>query len=130
MRYDRLSGRWFVVMIDLPHSRKNNKILIAVSSGPTITGSSSFSFFSFTHSLVGAGGDAGFFADYPTLGIDNNALYIGANMFSGNAYEGTSGHTHVDVTEPANLSASTTSPAPPSPPSVVVPPPASASTQT
>jgi len=41
------------------------------------------------------------------------------------AYEGTNGHTQVDVTEPANLPSASTSPAPPPPPSVVVPPPAS-----
>jgi len=92
VRYDRLSGRWFVVMIDVPHSKKNNKIVIAVSSGPIIANSSSFTFFSFIHSSPSGGGDSGFFADYPTLGIDIHALYIGANMFSGNTYEGTSGY--------------------------------------
>ena len=92
VRYDPLSGRWFVVMIDIPRGRKSNKILIAVSSGPNINGQASFTFFSFNHSAVSGGGDTGFFADYPTLGIDNNALYIGANMFSGNTYEGTSGY--------------------------------------
>src|SRR3989442_224962 len=44
-RYDRLSGRWFVTMVDVPSSHKgnggNNKVLIAVSSGATITSSSS-----------------------------------------------------------------------------------------
>ena len=94
-RYDRLSGRWFVTMVDIPSSHKgnggNNKVLIAVSSGATITGSSSFTFFSFQHNLVGSGGDNGLFADFPSLGIDHNALYIGANMFSGNNFAGTSG---------------------------------------
>jgi len=103
VRYDRLSGRWFVVMIDVPHSSKDNKILLAVSSGPTITSTTSFAFFSFVHSSPSGGGDSGWFADYPTLGIDKNALYIGANMFSGNTFTGTSGY----VINKANLLAGT-----------------------
>src|SRR6266567_2140778 len=106
-RYDRLSGRWFVTIVDIPSSHKNNggnnKVLIAVSSGATITSSSSFTFFSFQHNLVGSGGDNGFFADFPSLGIDNNALYIGANMFSGNNFAGTSGY----VVKKASLLAGT-----------------------
>ena len=45
VEYDRLSGRWIVSAVNL--ARKNNRIMIAVSSGPTITGSSSFTFFFF-----------------------------------------------------------------------------------
>src|SRR5206468_9470322 len=43
IRYDRLSGRWFVTMIDVANT--NNRILIAVSSGSTITSASNFTFF-------------------------------------------------------------------------------------
>ena len=92
LRYDRLSGRWFVIMVDDPANQRNNQVLIAVSSGDTITNSTSFTFFSFNHNSVSGGGDNGFFADYPTLGIDNQALYIGANMFDGNNFAGTSGY--------------------------------------
>src|SRR4051812_35825066 len=80
IRYDRATGRWFVVMIDVPSSSSSsigdlpNRIMIAVSNGGTITNSSNFTFYSFQ-------GSATSFADYPTLGIDNNALYIGGNMF-------------------------------------------------
>ena len=81
VRFDRFSGRWFVQMItlDLP-----NKILIAVSSGGTITSISSFSFFRFQQDQVFPAGDTGAFADYDTLGIDSNALYIGVNVRSDN----------------------------------------------
>jgi hypothetical protein len=72
IRYDRLSGRWFVVIITV--GACPNDVLIAVSSGPTITGASSFTFFSFTPEAS--------FVDYPTLGVDANALYIGGNIFS------------------------------------------------
>ena len=77
MRYDRLSGRWFIVMITIV--KHSNSILIAMSSGPTITNGSSFTFFQFPQDFDG--GDAGLFADYPTLGVDRFALYIGVNNF-------------------------------------------------
>jgi hypothetical protein len=77
IRYDRLSGRWFIIMIDVPGgSLQPNHIMIAVSSGATITSISNFTFFYFLSDATYT-----YFADYPTLGIDANALYIGANMF-------------------------------------------------
>lgn len=84
IRYDRLSGRWFLVIIDVPNGgASSNRVLVAVSSGATITGTASFTFFQFQMSTTN-------FTDYPTLGIDANALYIGANMFTtAGAYAGT-----------------------------------------
>jgi hypothetical protein len=75
IRYDRLSQRWFVVTINVASS--DNRVCIAVSSGPTITGTASFTFFYFTESAVNNE-----FFDYPTLGVDKNALYIGGNRFA------------------------------------------------
>ena len=80
IRYDRLSQRWFLVIINVAST--NNRVLIAVSSGSIITGTSSFTFFYFQHNLVAPTGDNARFADYPTLGIDANALYIGTNNFT------------------------------------------------
>ncbi|HEX7394929.1 MAG TPA: Ig-like domain repeat protein [Anaerolineaceae bacterium] len=79
IRYDRTSGRWFIVMItvSLP-----NRILLAVSSGPNITGLSSWTFFYFENSISG---HSTCLADYPTPGIDANAIYIGVNQFCGAA---------------------------------------------
>jgi hypothetical protein len=77
VRYDRLSGRWFVVMINV--AAHNNRILLAVSSGSIITNTSTFTFFQFQQNFDN--GDAGLFADYPTLGVDKFALYIGVNNF-------------------------------------------------
>ena len=78
--YDRLSSRWFVSMMN---TRAPNRILIAVSNGPTITAASSFTFFQFEHDLVGStpNSDTGLLADQPSLGVDANALYIGINLF-------------------------------------------------
>lgn len=97
--YDRLSQRWFVAMIDVAST---NRVLIAVSSGPTITGQSSFSFFQFQHDLVGTtpNSDTNGFADYESLGVDKNALYIGVNIFnaSGTAFLGSTGFVTGSVT--------------------------------
>jgi hypothetical protein len=97
-RFDRLSNRWFITMIDFPEDAsyvsKNNRVMIAVSSGPTITNASSFTFFYFQQNLVSPAGDTGYFGDYPTLGIDKNALYIGLNLYTGDvssSFRGSSG---------------------------------------
>jgi hypothetical protein len=84
VRYDRLSQRWFVSELSIPATATANKILIAVSSGPTITGSTSFTFFQFQHDLVGTtpNADTGQFADYDSLGVDRFALYIGVDVFN------------------------------------------------
>jgi hypothetical protein len=90
VRYDRLSRRWFVIMVD--DVTRNNRVLLAASSGPLITSSSSFTFFSFQHNTVTPSGDNNLFADYPTLGVDQHALYLGFNLFTtSDQYEGTTG---------------------------------------
>ena len=84
VRYDRLSGRWFLTMINAPPGLAPNRVMIAVSSGSTITDTSSFTFFQFQHDQVGGtpNADTGNFADYDTLGVDQNALYVGVNVFN------------------------------------------------
>jgi hypothetical protein len=84
IRYDRLSRRWFVIIIDVPGTQGSlpNRILIAVSDSSVVTPSTVWSFYYFEQDLVSPTGDTGSFADYPTLGIDANALYIGVNIFS------------------------------------------------
>src|SRR5262245_15260126 len=90
VRYDRLSGRWFVTAINV--TNPNNRVLIAVSTGSTITGHSSFSFFQFRQDQIGTqpNADTNAFADYDTLGVDKFALYIGVVMFNPN-YNGSTG---------------------------------------
>jgi hypothetical protein len=84
VRYDRLSGRWILTIIDVPCTTANcsalaaNRLLIAVSdaaSAGIISNSTTWTFFQFL-------GEANTFLDYPSLGVDANALYIGGNMFS------------------------------------------------
>lgn len=111
VEYDRLSGRWFLTIINVPVNGSfnpvgPNRVLIAVSSGPTITNTSSFTFFQFEQDDPGAPNvDANRFLDYPTLGVDKNALYIGGNMFSQNlsSFQNTTGF----VVDKADLIAST-----------------------
>ena len=100
IRYDRLTQRWFIVCVNLDAV---NKVLIAVSSGPTITNSASFTFYQFRHDLVGTtpNTDTNGFLDYPTLGVDKFALYIGGDVINsaGTALVGTTGF----VVNKANL---------------------------
>ncbi|HEX6715168.1 MAG TPA: hypothetical protein VF066_17390, partial [Thermoleophilaceae bacterium] len=98
IRYDRLSGRWFAVMIDVPGGNGDieNRIMLAVSDSGTITGSTNFHFFSILE------GVANEFADYPTLGIDKNALYIGTNQFKTTGQNPFAG-TNVYVVNKASL---------------------------
>jgi hypothetical protein len=83
IRYDRLSGRWFLIIIDVPGraGALPNRVLLAVSDSGVLTPATVWSFYYFQHDVVSPAGDSGQFADYPTLGIDANALYIGVNLF-------------------------------------------------
>lgn len=84
VRYDRLSGRWFILLVNTAQS--NNRILLAVSDGSTINTATVWTFYQFAHNEVSPSGDNGCFADYPTLGIDANALYVGLNQFCNRAF--------------------------------------------
>lgn len=91
VRYDRLSGRWFLTIIDVPCTTSTcatttaNRILIAVSdaaSSAALTGSTVWTYYYVQQDTTGGVASTGEFLDYPSLGIDANALYIGGNMFS------------------------------------------------
>ena len=90
VRYDRLSARWFLTIIDVPSTSPAsigdipNRILIAVSdaaSAGVLSGATVWTFFFVQQDTVGPVASTGEFLDYPSLGIDVNALYIGGNMF-------------------------------------------------
>jgi hypothetical protein len=87
--FDKLSGRWYLAAVNVAST--NNRILLAVSSGSALTSTSSFTFFQFSQNTVAPAGDTGWFADYPTLGVDANALYVSGDMFNGNNYAGSTG---------------------------------------
>ncbi|MBX3299318.1 MAG: carboxypeptidase regulatory-like domain-containing protein [Acidobacteria bacterium] len=85
IRYDRLSGRWILSIIDVPCTNAQctttgaNRWLVAVSdaaSSAALTNATVWTFFFVT---TNGGTD---FCDYPSLGVDNLAVYFGCNMFS------------------------------------------------
>ncbi len=78
VEYDRLSGRWIISAIDIEHD--NNFVMLAISDSSTITDETSFTFFRFRESAPF--GSQTRFADYPQLGVDANAIYIGVNDFT------------------------------------------------
>ncbi len=83
VRYDRRSGRWFVVAINLTLS---NRFMVAVSDAAVLTSSTAWTFHHWGNTRTEAGTPANqCIADYPTLGIDEDALYVGANQFCGPA---------------------------------------------
>lgn len=88
VRYDRLSGRWILIIIDVPSANDigdtANRILVAVSdaaSAGVISASTVWTFYFAQQDTVGGIPSTGEFLDYPSLGVDANALYIGGDMF-------------------------------------------------
>jgi len=106
VRYDRFTGRWFIVAIDVNH-RTNNYFCIAVSNTGNITSSSDFKIYYFSVSQTG--GSSRDFFDYPTLGIDKYSLYIGGNMFANQTSFSGSNMWVVDKASLINGSATVTS---------------------
>ena len=78
IRYDRTSGRWIIVMINVAFP--DNRIMLAVSNSATITNTTTWFLYSFQDSITGHTTCLG---DYPTPGVDANAIYIGINQFCG-----------------------------------------------
>ena len=76
LRYDRMTKKWYFLIIDVPGGTGAlaNRILLGVSQDSVIKATTVFNFFFYQHSVT--------FWDYPTLGIDANALYIGGNLFT------------------------------------------------
>ena len=79
VRFDRGSGRWFIIAQDKSHTFKNF-ITIAVSNTTVISSSTVFSFY-YLQSSTGSSDASNDYFDYPTFGIDKFALYIGGNIF-------------------------------------------------
>ena len=78
-----LTQRWFIIIINVSTP---NRILIAVSdaaSNGIISGTTVWTYFFIPIDSINPPISNTCLADYPTLGIDNNALYIGTNNFCG-----------------------------------------------
>jgi hypothetical protein len=79
--YDPLSQRWFASQVDFNASATDptleaNDFLLAVSSTSDPTGA-------WHGFMFQADPDNGSFADFPTLGVDSNAVYLSGDMFMG-----------------------------------------------
>jgi hypothetical protein len=77
IRYDRFSDRWYIVITAA--SMKPIRVLIAMSDSGIISDKTQWSFFYFEPRPAD-------WSDYPTLGIDKNALYIGLNFLKDKKY--------------------------------------------
>ncbi|MBK9964142.1 MAG: hypothetical protein IPP07_04275 [Holophagales bacterium] len=85
IRYDRLTQRWIVVIINVSFP---NRILVAVSnaaSAGVVSGSTVWTYFFLAIDTAPPAISNTCLMDYPTLGVDANALYIGGNNFCGAA---------------------------------------------
>lgn len=77
--YDPGVQRWFASMLDFdPTGSLANRFLLAVSTGPDPTGP----WQGLAFAVDPAGGNLG---DFDTLGIDANAVYLGADVFDTNS---------------------------------------------
>ena len=76
IRYDRLTGRWWITIITVSIP---NRILVAFSASGVITNATNFTFNYFDVGTL----HSGCLWDYDSLGIDVHALYIGGNLFCG-----------------------------------------------
>ncbi len=75
--FDLVSHRWFALMIDYDSvTEVSNRFLLAVSATADPTGT-------WRGVALPADPITGNFADFPTLGIDASAVYLGGDMFDG-----------------------------------------------
>jgi hypothetical protein len=72
--FDQHTGRWITIATD--NGGNPNDILVAVSTTDNAAGT----WFK-TKFVASVGVDATRWADYPTLGVDANGIYVSANMF-------------------------------------------------
>ncbi len=72
--FDQWSQRWIIIATDFDYGAEKIHLAVSYTSSPTFPG---FYKTSFTPQ---GGADAGTWVDYPTLGVDENGIYIGAFM--------------------------------------------------
>lgn len=82
IRYDKTSDRWYLYCGTFATGVAPNRGLIAVSDSGTITPSTVWSYFQYEPSAISPPrANTLDYADYPTLGVDQYALYVGYNIF-------------------------------------------------
>lgn len=87
VRFDRLTQRWFFAAIEVNPEQADNHLMVVVSDGERINQSSSFYYYRLRTSEIFNYDPATIFLpffDYPTLGVDKNAVVVGGiNFFWG-----------------------------------------------
>ncbi len=103
IQYDSSSGHWFATELAFSSGNINNQLLVAVSKTSDLTqGFNGFAFNTFS------GTSQNYFADFDTLGVNAQGVYVGLNDFgSNNAFA-----TSVLAIDKASLIGSPTSAAP------------------
>jgi hypothetical protein len=85
VRFDRHSQRW--ILTAETFATGNNRLVIAVSDTAVLTPATVFQFFYLNFAGVAPTSprESDCFYDYPTLGIDEDALYVATNLFASGA---------------------------------------------
>lgn len=84
VRYDRISKRWFFVAIEVSQSFSDNLLLMAVTDSEVLDENTGLYYYAFPLKLVipqSAQVSIDPFLDYPTLGVDRNAVAVGGVSF-------------------------------------------------
>jgi len=102
VRFDRHSQRWVIVYFT---TGMPNRIVVAFSNTAVITDATTWTYQFFANTVTTTDGQP-CFADYPTLGIDRHALFIGVNQFCGSTYRFFTSSGFV-VRKPSGVGAST-----------------------
>ena len=94
IRFDPFSERWYVMCVAFTGrffsdfvDPINNFLCLAVSDGPVITPSTKWRILQIPHNQIpdsnGQSGDNDTIMDFPSMGIDRHAVYIGVDIFGG-----------------------------------------------
>jgi hypothetical protein len=102
VRFDRHTQRWVIVYFT---TGMPNRIVVAFSNTAVITDATTWTYQFFANTITTTDGQP-CFADYPTLGIDRHALFIGVNQFCGSNYRFFTSSGFV-VRKPSGVGAST-----------------------
>ncbi len=78
--FDHRTGRWIAICEDSRPSPEKNRLYLAISRTGDAMGVWDKYFFEI--------GEPGVFSDYPTLGVDDNGIYIGVSKFGDDGYIG------------------------------------------
>lgn len=91
VRYDRTSKRWFFVAIEVNQSFSDNRLLLAVTDSEVLDENTGLYYYAFPLRLVipqSTQVNINPFLDYPTLGVDRNAMVVGGVSFFPNNFGG------------------------------------------